>query len=96
MYKLFSCCTKQGERNEYNDFLVGETLETYTKNIGMKGVYGDNMTIKCLSEILNVNMRIIQGNGPDIIIMKECASTTLVLGYLNDGLHYVSVRDNRR
>ena len=82
----------QKEWDNWQQFLTGVSLPAYLTFLKSDGTYADQLTIEMACQYLQVRIRIIQRDGQEIVHGDAASDSELLLGYLADVLHYVSVQ----
>lgn len=85
--------------NDEGDFLDSEKYREYCDNIKNTPVWGGQLELKALSDVLKVSIEIVQGEGSDILIGEDkknenCLVITFHRHLLGSGEHYNSTEPN--
>ena len=79
---------------EIQRFLTKD-LDTYLEEMEVDGTYADHVCINAISKMLPCTMLLVQADHPDTTIGSS-SPPTLVLGYLPEMKHYVSLEPMMR
>lgn len=69
-------------------------LETYINNMQKDGTYADHIVLLSLSKVLGHTIKIVHAERPDVRV-GDYGRDCLVLGYLPEIKHYVSLEPMR-
>ena len=59
------------------------------------GTYADQLTLVAACKVLKVTLKVVQGGGTPDVTMGDCSSQgNLIVGYLVDQQHYVSLKSS--
>jgi hypothetical protein len=80
-------------QKNWQGFFDGVPLHAYITYLKADGTYADQLTIAMICEYLHVRIKIVQGGGrPDLDHGNPNDQHQLLLGYLENVLHYVSLQ----
>lgn len=80
----------QEEKDQISQFLTNN-LDTYLEGMSRDGTYADHVCLQMLCKMLSVGMQIVHAETADIMVNPDNPKR-LVLGYLPDMQHYVSLK----
>lgn len=81
----------QADKTEMSKFLT-QDVDTYLENMGRDGTYADHICMQALSKMMSCKLQVVQADLDDIFLCPtNRATSTLILGYLPQMQHYVSL-----
>lgn len=70
-------------------------MRTYANNMAKDGTYADHVLIHVISKFLKKPIKVVRAEGPDADVGVQNTDQRLVLGYIPDIKHYVSLEPIR-